>query len=203
MKKLLLLAAVFLTSASAFSQSFTHGVGVVITVDKIRDLEARPGYGFTYSPRFNFAETENTSVSVGIPISLVVAASASYSAYSFNDEIYLDDDMSVGINFNAPVMANFNFGAGSSRENDSRLGGFVGAGFGLNWSANSDISSLDGEGNRVERTTGGTTFGPAANAGMRIGVGRRGKNIEIKLSYFKGLDDNELNLFGLSCLFNF
>lgn len=206
MKKLLLLAAVCFSAATAFSQSFTHGVGVTVMVDKMKDLDARPGFGFTYSPRFNFAESDNMSVSVGIPLSVALAGSYSgtyNSRTGWEEDPYMSGDGSVAVFLNAPVMLNLNFGAGSSRDNESRLGAFVGAGFGLHWSASTDQAFYDENGNTGYRNTGGTVFGPAGNAGMRIGVGNSGKNIEIKLSYYKGLDDNKLNLFGLAGIFNF
>ncbi|WP_346318233.1 hypothetical protein [Chitinophaga sp. YIM B06452] len=206
MKKLLLMAVVCLAATNAFSQSFMHGVGVTVMVDKAKDFDARVGFGFTYSPRFNFVETESMSVSVGIPMSAVLSGSysATYNSRTgWEEDPYGTDDASVGVFFNAPLIVNLNMGAGSTDDNESRFGGFVGAGFGLHVSASTDQVFYDENGNAEYRNTGGTVFGPAANAGMRIGVGNSGKSIEVKLSYFKGLDDNKLNLFGLAGLFNF
>ena len=48
-----------------------------------------------------------------------------------------------------------------------------------------------------------TTYGPAANAGVRFGVGNKTKNIEILLSYMKGINDNKPNSYALQAVFNF
>jgi hypothetical protein len=47
------------------------------------------------------------------------------------------------------------------------------------------------------------TFGPDANAGLRFGVGRKHRNIEVRFSYMKGLNEDKPNIFGVAGLFNF
>ena len=46
-------------------------------------------------------------------------------------------------------------------------------------------------------------YGPAANAGFRIGVGRQHKNIEVRFSYMKGINETKPDIFGGGALFNF
>jgi len=38
---------------------------------------------------------------------------------------------------------------------------------------------------------------------VRIAVGSNQKNIEIRLSYMKGIDDNKVSVYGVNTLFNF
>ncbi|WP_157962920.1 outer membrane beta-barrel protein [Chitinophaga deserti] len=194
MKKLLLLLGVSLTATCAYSQSFMHGAGVAVFVEKYKDVDAGTAVGFTYSPRFNFVESESMSVSVGIPISLAFSGSGEY-----NSRTGASDDAKLGILINAPVMVNLNFGAGSSPDNESRFGGFIGGGGGFHWGASTE--QFDQNGN--VKNVSGTTFGYAANAGMRIALGDSGKNIEIKASYFKGVNEGKLDLIGVAGIFNF
>ncbi len=53
------------------------------------------------------------------------------------------------------------------------------------------------------KNVGGTTFGYAANAGVRFAMGDMGNNIEIKASYFKGVNENKMDLIGIAGIFNF
>ena len=46
-------------------------------------------------------------------------------------------------------------------------------------------------------------YGPAANAGFRLGVGRAHKNIEVRFSYMKGINEDKPNVYGVGALFNF
>ncbi len=121
MKKLLLLLGVCLSSTCAFSQSFMHGAGICAFFESYKDVDMSTAVGFTYSPRFNFVEGESMSVSVGIPISLAFSGSGQY-----NSREGASEDFKLGILINAPVMLNLNFGAGSSLDNESRFGGFIG-----------------------------------------------------------------------------
>lgn len=194
MKKLLLLFGVCLSSTCAFSQSFMHGAGVTTFFEKYKDVDMATAVGFTYSPRLNFVESESMSVSVGIPISLAFSGSGQY-----NTREGASDDYKLGILINAPVIVNLNFGAGSTPDNESRVGGFIGGGGGFHWGASTD--QFDQNGN--VKNVGGTTFGYTGNAGVRIAVGDSGKNIEIKASYFKGVNENKMDLLGIAGIFNF
>lgn len=200
------LALVF-TIGSAFSQSFMHGAGVTIFAASSPETKTTVGYGLTYSPRFNFLETEALSVSVGVPLSAGISFSTSIYSTSYYDD---NDDVSVGVVLNAPLIVNLNMGRGSTKENTQKFGYFVGAG--AAYYHGDFIDSYDD-------TYSINAFGPAANAGFRLGVGRKHRNIEIRFSYMKGINDNKRtrfddfgnsiivnekpNAFGVACLFNF
>jgi hypothetical protein len=204
MKKIVLIVTLFFTVAGVSAQSFMHGAGVTVFAASSSGTKTTVGYGLTYSPRFNFLETESLSVSVGIPLS--VGISFSTSLYSTN----YDDDVSVGVVLNAPLIVNLNMGRGSSKDNTQKFGFFVGAGAG--YYRGDFIDSYD-EGYSIN------AFGPAGNAGVRLGVGRKHRNIEIRFSYLKGINDNKRirddgfnppitvndkpGVYGVACLFNF
>lgn len=195
MKKLFLLAAVCFTASTSFSQTFRHGAGVGYSVDAVENADTRVGVILMYVPRIDFLETSRTSFSVALPITVGASVSGVYSSsYGSSTE--------ANVHVNVPVMLNFNMGAGSSRQNHSRFGGFFGGGFGFHTSASSDEGVVyDYYGNPTY--TDGTSVGPAANGGFRIGFGQKGKNIEIRLAYFHGLTNYEPRFFTMGCLFNF
>ena len=87
MKKYALLLVLFFTGTLAFSQSFSHGVGVAVFVTTAKGGNAAVAEGFTYSPRFNFIENEDFSLSVGVPLSVGISGSYSsnYNSYSGTD----------------------------------------------------------------------------------------------------------------------
>ena len=194
MKKITLLFALIFTATVGFCQSFMHGAGVTILVGSSQGGDVTVAEGFTYFPRFNFLETESLSVSVGIPLS--VGVSAAYSA-GYSNSGGFSDQSSIGFVVNAPLIINLNMGRGSTKDNRSKLGYFVGGGVGYH---HGDFVTT-GYGYTASESI--NSFGPAANAGFRIGVGRAHKNIEVRLSYMKGLNENKINLFGIACAFNF
>ena len=93
-------------------------------------------------------------------------------------------------------------GRGSTKENRDKFGYFVGAGFGYH---HGDFIStyIDAYGYDETISESINVFGPAANAGLRFGVGRKHQNIEVRFSYMKGLNDKKPNIFGVGCAFNF
>lgn len=203
MKRILLLAVACFSAAGAFSQTFRHGVGLGYSVDKVEKTDARIGVFFIYAPRIDFLENDHTSLSVSLP--LTVGGSTNFTYDSEYGGYYSSsyDNNSLNFNVNLPVMFNVNFGAGSSRANMSRLGGYIGGGFGYNYNASTDHAVYNEYGDMELINMGGSTFGPAANGGFRIRTGNKGRNIEIRLYYFRGLSSARLNLFQMGCLFNF
>jgi len=205
MKKLFLVLAATIFSASAFSQSFQHGVGVGFFIDKIsdEDIDGRVNFGLLYNPRFNFVETRSLSLSIGVP--LTIGFSGGYSAnYSTNGDSYHEN--TIGYMFHAPLMLNLNLGGGSSKKSNRMFGGFFGGGYGFYTANTSKIERHDEYWNLVSvDEIGGSTMGPAVNAGMRFGVGRlnQKKSVEVRFSYFRGTTDYKLSLFGLNAGFNF
>ena len=195
MKKFMLAIALLLSLSSAFSQRFMHGVGITALVSTASGSGTSIGEGFTYSARFNVIETENLALAIGIPLSVGISSNI-YTSY--NSSGYGSDVTSIGLVLNVPVIVSLNMGRGATKANRKKFGYFVGAGFGYHHGdfitdsyayANGTYSSND--------------FGPAANAGVRFGVGRKHRNIEVRLSYMKGLNDTKPNVFGLAGLFNF
>ncbi len=192
MKKIILFLALSLSTGTAFCQSFMHGAGITVLVNSSAGVNVSYAEGFTYSPRFNFIETEKLSVSAGIPLSIGVSSSISTSAY-------YDENTSIGFVLNAPLIINLNMGRGSTKDNiESKFGYFVGAGFGYH---HGDF--LVDDVNNGVTTQSTNTFGPAANGGIRMGVGSKHKSIEVRFSYMKGLNSSKPNVFGIAGIFNF
>lgn len=200
MKKIILLFALLFTAGTVFCQTFMHGAGVTVLIGSSKGGDVTVAEGLTYFPRINFLETEALSVSAGIPLSIGVSANSSY--YYSSSGGYDSNPLSIGFVANVPLIINLNMGRGSTKDNTDRYGYFVGAGFGYHH-GNFLTTQTDGYGYNYKFSESINSFGPAANAGFRIGVGRAHRNIEIRLSYMKGLNENKANLFGLAGSFNF
>lgn len=200
MKKMMILLAVCFTANAAFCQTFMHGAGVTVMVGSSKGGDVTTGEGLTYFPRVNFLETEALSVSVGIPLSIGVSSNSSFKYSSSTG--YDSNPLAIGFVANVPLIINLNMGRGSTKENTDRYGYFVGAGFGYH-RGDFITTQTDNNGYNYTGTKSINSFGPAANAGFRIGVGRAHRNIEIRLSYMKGLNENKTNVFGLAAAFNF
>lgn len=198
MKKIILSLVLFFTAGTVLSQTFMHGAGINVMVATAKNSDASVGEGITYFPRFNFIETEGLSVSVGIPLSVAISVSTGYYDYSTYGNYY---DASVGLVVNAPLIVDLNMGRGSTKENRDKFGYFIGAGFGYHHgdfiTTGTDILG------DYSATESINTYGPAANAGLRFGVGRKHQNVEVNFSYMKGINENKANIFGLGCAFNF
>ncbi|MCO5240004.1 MAG: hypothetical protein M9904_08105 [Chitinophagaceae bacterium] len=191
MKKTILFFVFALSIYSASSQSFMHGAGVGFLVSNPSNADTKVFATLHYYPQVAFVQTGAFSVSAGIP--LTVGLTGSYNAgYSSNGGSYEENTL-LGL-IQVPLMVNFNGGAGSSKENEQRVGYFIGGGFGYH---STGIGEFD---DKKHYTKG---FGPAANAGLRFAVGSHQKNIEARLSYMKGLKDFKPSMFGLNAAFNF
>jgi hypothetical protein len=197
MKKIIVSAVLLFISGITFCQTFMHGAGITVLIGSAKGGDVSVAEGFTYSPRFNFLENETLSISVGIPLS--IGLSAPYST-SFGSDYY--NAGSIGFVVNAPLMINLNMGRGSTKENTDRYGYFVGGGFGYHL-GDFITGQDDGYGGQYNTIKTTNTFGPCANAGFRIGVGSRHRNIEVRLSYMKGINEDKPDIFGLAGLFNF
>ena len=199
MKKGSLFVMLLFPVVFGFSQTFTHGVGVAVFVTTAKGGNAAVAEGFTYSPRYNFLENEDFSLSVGVPLS--VGISGSYSS-NYNSYSGSTTDNTLGFMANIPLIVNFNFGAGSSPDNESRFGFFIGGGAAYHY-GKYNVDSVDtyGDGYTYQATING--IGPAGNVGVRFGVGRGTHNVEAKLTYMKSLDNSKANIFGIGALFNF
>lgn len=202
MKKIILSLVLFFSASTVFCQTFMHGVGITVigsTTARGGNSDIGFGEGFTYFPRLNFVETEALSVSVGVPLVLGISAATgtTYDQYG-----YAYDNASVGFVLNAPLIVNLNMGRGSTKENTKKFGYFFGAGFGFH---HGDFLSdmYDPNTGTYIDSYSSNTYGPAANAGIRLGVGKRHKNIEVRFSYMKGINENKPNIFAVAGAFNF
>jgi hypothetical protein len=190
MKKLFFLALALCISGFTFSQSFTQGVGISVYVQSANNFTADPVGAITYSPRVNFAETESSSFSIGIPMSFGVSG-------SYNSQNYYGDN-NLAVMFDAPLVFNFNYCAGSSKESEDKWGFFAGAGFGYHMN---QLIATDQYGGDYSIKMAG--FGPVGNAGVRLGVGHGSHNLELRASYMKTLDVTKSGILGIGVLFNF
>lgn len=198
MKKFSLVIIAFFAISSVFSQSFMHGAGVSVFISHVKSSGVAAYGGFTYSPRFNFLESENMSLSVGVPLSIGTSGS-----YTYNSRYgYTSEDNTIRFMVNVPLIVNVNMGAGSTQEDESRFGFFVGGGFGYNY-GNFNVLETDQYGNEFDTAPTFGTYGPAGNIGFRIAVGSNQKNIETRLSYMKGINEYKPSLYGVAALFNF
>lgn len=212
LRKYLLAAIVSCAVTFTSAQSFMNGVGIHL-MGHINSIGGNDdfglGVGIIYSPRFNFLETEKLSVSVGLPLTVGFSIASSQTIDNTGSTY---DNASAGLIINAPLIINLNLGRGSTKSNKEKIGYFVGAGFAYQYGVYvSDIYDPN-KTDLIEDYSLGI-FGPAANAGVRFGVGRKHRNIELRLSYMTGLKKTDIislsannkrpSVFGLACLFNF
>lgn len=198
MKKMFTVFLALCALSTTYGQSVMHGAGTGVSVVTLKNGDPVAYGTLMYSPRVIMVENEGSSVTIGLPITLGLSGSYNYSSY-------YGEESNIQYMINAPLMVNLNVGAGSSFNTEDRFGFFVGGGFGINYGNYMVEQTIMVDGfeyyDAVSKDV--ATYGPAANAGVRIGVGRQTKNIEILLSYMKGINKTKPNTFGLNCLFNF
>jgi hypothetical protein len=177
------------------AQSFFQSAGVSILRSKAVATAGVPRYqqkvsinGVTYFPRKNVLETGNTALSIGLP------ATVGWQG-NFGSDINM---FSIGVD--APLVADYNFGHGSVKENESATGGFVGAGFGLTYIHYSQESSLFGDYSATSKS-----YGPLVRAGFRfripLGVGEL--SFTLGGFYKIGIEEEKYKTGGGSLLMNF
>ncbi len=189
MKKLIFSAIVLCLSNFAFSQTFMQGVGINVVLQSSAGSSADPVGAIMYSPRVSFMETENSSFTIGLPISFGFSG-------SYNSQY--PEDNSLGLMLDVPLMINYNYGAGSTKEAEDKFGFFGGVGFGYHTNQYTATDQYDED--YTSKTSG---FGPAGNIGARMGVGHGSHNLELRFSYMKTLDLSKSNVIGIGFLFNF
>ena len=183
---ILLFLALGFTSVS-FSQTFMQGIGVNLVMQSLPGYTVKPVVGIIYSPKISFFEKDHTSLSIGLPLSLGYAGI--YQTPGTNK-----NNITIGLMMDAPLIINFNYGAGSNKKTESRFGFFGGAGYGYhaNPYINDNSSNFYWE----------SGFGPILNTGIRIARDRI-HNVEIRFSYMKAMDDSKSNIFGIGAIFNY
>ncbi|MDP9041470.1 MAG: hypothetical protein M3N30_05775 [Bacteroidota bacterium] len=189
MKKLLFSAAALCLSSIAFSQTFRQGIGINVVLQSASGFKADPVGGIMWSPSLHFMETDNSSLSVGIPMSFGISG-------SYNSQYAQSNSLSFM--FDAPLIFNYNYGAGSTKEAEDKFGFFAGAGVGYHIN---QYTATDDFGYSNSAKMAG--FGPVGNVGARLGVGRGSHNLELRFSYMKTLDITKSNVIGIGFLFNF
>jgi hypothetical protein len=189
MKKFFFSMIVFCIATTSHAQTFMQGVGINVVLQSASGFSADPVGAIMYSPRVSFMETETSSLSVGLPMSFGI--SGHYNSQNYGDN-------SLGLMFDAPLMFNYNYGAGSSKESEDKFGFFAGVGFGYH---TNQYIVQDDYGNDYSAKMSG--WGPAGNLGARMAVGHGSHNLELRFSYMKTMDNSKSSVIGIGFLFNF
>jgi hypothetical protein len=177
MKKITLFAILISFSLLLNAQtSFSHSIGGGIV---------GVGPNFTvptlmYSPRLNIKSIgENSTISVGTHFGL------GFNLESSNSRTGGSSGNSF-ININLPVLAEYNFGRGSSPDNEDGFGFFIGAGGGLNYAAVSGGAA--------------SSYGPMGNAGVKFQIANY--DLGLRGGYMLDLSSNKLNVWVVNLLYN-
>jgi len=201
MKRILPVLTLCLFVSAAYSQTFRQGVGLSAHCGFLsnEDNDLTFSSALNYTPRFHFMEKKNISLSVGLPVS--VGFSGGYSYDGDFEEYDSNDDVNFMIN--APLMIDFNWGAGANRETKKRFGLFVGVGAGFHYG---DFLERKYDADNLYYYTQNrsvASFGHAVNFGMRFATGRRQKNIELRFSIHDGVNKPRATVLGVGTHFNF
>lgn len=193
------LFSLLLITATSTAQRFSHGAGTGYAAIANKNSHTTGYISLLYSPRIMLRELQNSSFSIGVPITFGAGGSYSHSSS-------LGTNNQLQYTIYAPVLFNYNFGAGASTLTSKRIGYFFGAGIGLshgNFRQTYWQQDDTGWGYFATNSTIYTQLGPTANAGVRFGVGQQSKNIELLLSYLRAVSANRHQFFGISAAFNF
>lgn len=201
MPKIIVTLLFLCSSVAGFTQSFMQGAGLFMSGGFTPELSITIAGGASYSARFNFYENSRLSLSAGIPLSIGISSNPELS-YDYNNATYTDA-YKTGLVLDLPLLISVNLGRGSTRLNDKKMGYFLGAGFAYHRADYVSADNYDQLGNTIETSQTYNNTGPAVHAGLRFGVGKKHKNIEWRLSFFKGLNQPEPTILGMAALFNF
>ncbi|PUZ27372.1 hypothetical protein GA0116948_103362 [Chitinophaga costaii] len=192
----------------AFSQDktgrelFSHSIGFTGFGGIMDDYSAATdytGFGFTYSPRFNFAIlSPSSSFSIGTHLSAGFSISA--------EDLYVinGDDNQAAFMLDAPLLLEYNFGNAATREAYKKWGFFVGAGYGWHISQ-AKVAVQDeyyGYGYLKEDIR---ARGPVFDAGMRfpIALASLGVRFSYQVNNNPGVVANIKGIFGFGVEYNF
>ena len=176
MKKnfLLLFLAGSLFTAKA---QFSHSVGASLFLVSANQGISATSWGITYYPRY----TVSSSFSVGVPLSLGLAG-------SYNSQDGASSGSSITVQL--PIVADYNYGLGSSeKSDDSKFGFYVGAGLGYFSTTYTD----DLGGGSV------TATGPYAHSGIRFNI--KDHAYDFGASYHAGLSGDKASIIGIRLLY--
>ena len=175
------------------AQRLMHGFGV--TISALTGTVTSPGStsslalsqtNLTYFPRYNFIENDNSSVSIGFPIGIGIGIAANTNG----------NDAGIAFAYDLPIVADYNIGCKSTRENDKNFGGYFGVGFGyykvnISQSQYSDFN--------------GATYGPMIRGGVRFSSSDEswgGHGLTIGMFYKKGMEKDKLTTIGFNVLYD-
>jgi len=162
------------SKAQPSAQSFSHSLGVshhsYINVKMI---------GLMYSPRYNFLPLgRERTFSVGTHLSV---------GYAWDTEI----PGASSFAYDVPLLLEFNFGHGSEPNTRKKVGGFIGAGYGIN---GIHASEKFGKIYKAE----GLTFG----GGIRFKIQNK-YPLGIRLSYLINNKHHQYTILGLGVFYTF
>ena len=105
MKKFLALFVLCSLFHLSYSQRFINGIGACVFSTSGSGFSSFVTGGITYSPRVNLTESDQSTISIGIPISIGISYSGNSSGAS-----------SASAVVNIPLVVNYNYGCGSTRQ---------------------------------------------------------------------------------------
>lgn len=192
MRCILLSFSILLFCSISYSQKVFNGVGPYFSFTEYKKV-TRVFFGFTYSFRLNVYEKENFSVSLGVPL----AAGFSLRDFPIGGAGYTSQNAGFGnyYSLSIPLIANLNWGAGSSKSLSKKTGYFVGGGLGYFF----DGASIYDHSGEIIRS-----LATSVNGGIRIATGKRKKkNIEFKLHLINPFQKMDVPHVGFSTIINF
>jgi len=182
----------------AQAQRFTNSAGLTFeyiygtvggAAPKSYNLILTPYY-ITYSPRFNMLETGSTSLSIGAPVGIYIggySGTVNYSQFGFSSTI---NDSGWLFGYELPVVLDFNLGKGAIRDNDSRLGAYIGTGY--------SYSRFNIFGSHYSNYHG-TSIGPLIRGGVRLRLGASAIG-SFGLFYKQGREHEQFKTIGFNFL---
>lgn len=199
MKRILFVIALTIFGAgTSFSQQFMHGAGIGMWVNFGSGIKKTGMPVITYAPRLNLFKRHNSSVSVSVPVNAGAAENSIIYFRPNGQEVTSVWVYALSI----AAMANINFGAGSEKANNHRVGYYGGAG--VSYLHGSYISSAYDKTLKAYPRFKATAMGPAANLGMRFAVGKSVKRtIEAKLFAAHSFRREKISSISFSSLYNF
>jgi len=138
-----------------------------------------------YFPRYNIVENGNSSISLGAPLGLGFGSVSNFS--NGTSSLYFAVD--------APLVADYNFGWKSTTDNNSRVGGYVGGGFGYRYTSFSYSDAYYGDGGFHANS-----YGPLIRGGVRLGMGGSDMGLTLGLFYKVGLEKEKYKTIGINVL---
>jgi hypothetical protein len=187
---LMLVMASLATSANA---QFNHSAGASLIYGKGKipagaeagsEAPTILGYGIFYYPRYNLTETETGALSIGVPLSAALSGSVNSR-----------EGGSISILADLPITLDYNFGAGSTVDNEAGFGGFLGAGFSYTYSNYTEEFYIPGVASSYEQIKG-STYGPLVHGGIKAYIGE--KTYFLRGFYKMGLEKAKFKTFGVA-----